>query len=241
MPKKNVWDFKMQGDDCAEIYIYEEIGEYWGKSAKDFATELNALGDIAELSVRINSMGGSVFDGFTIHSLLKNHSAKVTINIDGIAASIASVIAMAGDEIKISENGFLMIHEPWTFIGGTAKDLRDEADVLDKLQTQAIQAYAKKTELSEDEIFEMMDGKETWLNAEEAVEKGFADSVMEPSKATSLFIDRNLYPNAPQSLKHRAAKGKVADKIKQSDAERDAEAVAVRMRVIDLDSVAHTV
>lgn len=230
---KSDWNFQMQGDDSAEVYLYEEIGEFWGKSAKDFATELDALGDIKNLSVRINSMGGSVFDGFSIHSLLKNHSAHVTINIDGIAASIASVIAMAGDEVKISENGFIMLHEPWTIMAGTAQDFRNEADVLDKLRDQSVKAYSVKTGLSEADILTMVDGVETWLNAEEATERGFADSVMEPNKAAALVVDRNLYPNAPEVLKHRAAKCKAIDKVK---AERTARDTAVRLRILDIEN-----
>ena len=232
----SVWDFRMQGDREAEVYLYEEIGEYWGRSAKDFVAELDALGEIDQLTVRINSMGGSVFDGFTIHSRLSTHPANVTIKIDGIAASIASVIAMAGDDIQIAENGFFMIHQPWTFAMGTAKDLRDEADVLDKLQAQGIKAYSKRSGQSEDDVLAMMnDGLETWLNAEESVEKGFADSIMEGSNATQLCIDRNLYPNAPAALKHRPTKAQAARKIEQAKAEREAEAIAIRLRVLELD------
>lgn len=231
---KSKWDFRMQGDRSAEIYIYEEIGEMWGLSARDFASELESLGDVDSLSIRINSMGGSVFDGFTIHSLLKNHPARVTVNVDGIAASIASVIAMAGDEIRIAENGFLMIHEPWTISLGTARDLRNEADVLDKLQSQAVATYANRTGLGADEVTAMMDGIETWLNASDAIEKGFADSMTEPSKAAALVIDRTRFPNAPAALKHRDTEGEAGEKIAQARAEREAEAVAIRMRLLDI-------
>lgn len=231
---KAKWDFRMQADRSAEVYIYEEIGDMWGLSAKDFATELQSLGEIDSLSVRINSMGGSVFDGFTIYSLLRNHQARVTVNIDGIAASIASIIAMAGDEIRIAENGFLMIHEPWTIAMGTASDFRNEADVLDKLMDQGVSIYAQRTGLSEEEISAMILGVETWMNATEAVEKGFANALTEPSKAAALMIDRNRFPNAPAALKHRDTEGEAAKKIAQANAERDAESVAIRLRLLDI-------
>lgn len=229
------WDFKMKGDRKAEVFVYEEIGEFWGLGAKEFAAELKSLGDdVDQIDVRINSMGGSVFEGFTIHSLLKNHKAKVVTKIDGIAASIASVIAMAGDEIEISENGFLMVHEPWTIMIGTAKEFREEAEVLDRLRGQSVKIYATRTGKSEKEVLALIEGKETWLNADEAVEMGFADFKMEPSKAAALTIDRNLYPNAPSQLKHRPVAKQTAEQIDQAEKEREAEAVAVRMRLLDI-------
>lgn len=233
MPKN--WNFKMMGERKAEVFIYEEIGEFWGLGAKQFADELKNLGDVNEIEVRINSMGGSVFEGFTIHSLLKNHKARVTTKIDGIAASIASVIAMAGDEIQISENGFLMVHEPWTIMMGTAREFREEADVLDKLRDQSLRTYAERTGKTEEEMLALIDGKETWLNADEAVEMGFADLKMEPSKAAALTVDRNLFPNAPEQLRHRPIAQQAAEKVDQAKKEREAEAVAVRMRLLDID------
>jgi ATP-dependent protease ClpP protease subunit len=230
------WDFQMKGERSAEVYLYEEIGRmFGGLTSKSFAEELNALGAVDEITLRINSMGGSVFDGFTIHSLLKNHAAKVTVKVDGIAASIASLIAMAGDEIQISENGFFMIHEPWTIISGTAKELREEADTLDKFQSQGNQAYASRSGLPESEILAMMaDGKETWLNATESVSKGFANSIIQPSRAAALTIDRNLFPNAPSQLKHRPISGDAKGDLDKAKAESEAKAVAVRMRLLDI-------
>lgn len=229
------WQIKMAGD-TATIYVYEQIGEWWGLSAKDFATQLADIGDVKTINLRINSLGGSVFDGFTIHSLLRDHPAKVIVHIDGIAASIASVIAMAGDEIKIAENGFIMVHEPWTIMQGTAKDFRNEADLLDKLQEQAINAYVKRSGLDRDEVFEMLDGKETWLNAAEAVEKGFATEVAEPSNESALVIDREMYPNAPKQLRHQPASAAVKSQIEHAEQERNAVAVAVRLRILDIEN-----
>lgn len=233
------FNFKMLSAGVAELYLYEEIGAFWGKSAKEFSAELADLGPVEEINVRINSMGGSVFDGFTIHSLLKNHAAKVVVHIDGIAASIASVIAMAGDEIRISENGFLMIHQPWTFAEGTAQTLREKADVLDKLQEQGVKIYADRSGLNEAEVLALMDnGVETWLNATEAISRGLADSMMESVEAVSMVVDRKLFPNAPASLKHRDTPGEAGEMVAKANAEAEAESIAIRRRLLDIETPA---
>src|SRR3990172_7858441 len=116
----------------AEILIYEYIGrDYFGEgvSPKSFAEELKAFGDIRKLHVRINSPGGDVFDGNTIYNILRNHQAYIEVHIDGIAASVASVVAMVGDKIIISENAMMMIHDPWAIVGGEADEMRKMAEV----------------------------------------------------------------------------------------------------------------
>ena len=176
MPNPRRW-FEMKADKkTGEIRIFGEIG-FFSISAEDFLEELDNLGEVDTIRLHINSPGGEVFDGFTIYNVLKRHPAKVSVLIDGVAASIASVIAMAGDTVIMPENAFIMMHNPMMFAGGDAKDFRNAADVLEKIKTNAVKAYSKKaTELSKDELAEMMDD-ETWLSAEEAVEKGFADEI----------------------------------------------------------------
>ena len=161
-----------------ELFIYEDIGDgfFGGITAKDISKELKAAGKINELFVRLNSVGGNVFEGVAIYNLLKRHPAKKTVTIDGIAASIASVIAMAGDHVEMAENGSFMIHDPWTLAGGNAEDLRKQADELDHIKGSLVTTYKAKTELSEDKISDFMI-KETWFNAEEALQHGFIDSV----------------------------------------------------------------
>ena len=106
----------------ANISIYEEIGG-WGITAQQFSEDLKALGDISHISLHIHSPGGDVFDGIAIYNLLNKHPAKVTVQIDGLAASMASVIAMAGDRIVMPENALMMIHKPWGISGGNANDM----------------------------------------------------------------------------------------------------------------------
>ena len=129
---------KAVDSQSAEIEIYDEIG-YWGITAKEFANQLNGLGnEINEIKVLINSPGGSVDDGITIYSLLKAHSAQVSVEIQGMAASIASVIAMAGDSVSMNHLGLFMIHNPATIARGDADEMRKAADVLDKVKNNII-------------------------------------------------------------------------------------------------------
>lgn len=228
---KSNWQFKMQGDRKAEVFLYEEIGKFWGLAAKDFAEELAALGELDELSVRVNSMGGSVFEGFSIYSLLRENQAKIIMNIDGIAASIASVIAMAGDEIRIAENGFLMIHKPMVITIGDDEEHVAQAERLRKFEQRSVSVYAERSGLPDEEVAAMLK-PETWMNAEEAKEKGFADSIMQPNKAAALVIDRGLFPNAPEALAHREIGSRQA---RQAKDEKDAAAVAIRLRLLELD------
>jgi ATP-dependent Clp endopeptidase proteolytic subunit ClpP len=181
----------------AEIVIYDEVGAF-GIPAKAFLDELKALGPVAELTIRINSPGGSVFDGVAIYNALKRHDARVTVSIDGIAASIASMIAMAGDEIVMPENAMLMLHDPSALVIGTAADMRDMADALDKMKAGMIAAYRDKSGRSDAEIEALMQA-ETWLSAEEAVALGLADRVEQPVKMAAHF-DLSRFHNIPPQL-----------------------------------------
>lgn len=167
-----------QVDDVAEIFIYDEIG-MWGTSAQNFAIDL-ALIKANTINVRINSPGGSVFDGYAIYSLLANHPAKVIVYVDGWAASIASVIMCAGDEINIAESAYVMIHKPWSFAMGTADDMRAEADILDGLQETIQQIYVDRTGGDAKAIAKQVEA-ETWFKGQEAVDAGFADKLI-PNK-----------------------------------------------------------
>jgi len=131
----------------AEVAIYDEIGAY-GVSAKGFLAELGALPDGTPVDLRLNSPGGSVFDAVAIHNALKRHEGPVTVWIDGIAASAASYIAMAGDEIVMPENAFLMIHDPAGLVMGTAEDMRAMAEALDKVKGSLVSGYAAKSGLN---------------------------------------------------------------------------------------------
>lgn len=186
--------------DTAEILIYEQIGkDYWsdeGIAAKDFAADLKAMGDVKNITVRLNSPGGSVFEGNTIYNLLKAHQATVTVYIDGIAASIASVIAMAGDKIIMPENALIMIHDPWSMVAGTADDMRKMAEALDKIKESLKTSY-KRSMMTDEEITQMMTD-ETWMTAQEALDKGFCDEVITAVKVAASF-DLSQFRKAPQA------------------------------------------
>lgn len=176
----------------AEILIYGAIGASWFEdsiTAKQFSDELKALGEnIKEIEVRINSPGGDVFEGWAIHARLKQHPAKVTVYVDGIAASIASIIALAGDKVIMAEGSQMMIHSAWTMAAGNARDFDKVVDRLLTIDDQLISAYVKKTKKSRSEIKDLVEA-ETWFTAEQAVEAGLADEIFSeamPIAASSL-------------------------------------------------------
>lgn len=165
---------------AAEVWIYGDIGESWdGESvaAKDFVKSFSDL-DVDAITVRINSFGGSVTDGLAIHNAIKRHPANVTVEIDGAAFSIASLIAMAGDEVRMAENALLMIHAPWSLAFGNSADMRDAADMLDKYAQAMSSAYIAQSGKTADDIMALLlDGKDHWYTAAEALTEGFVDAV----------------------------------------------------------------
>ena len=181
----------------AEVLIYDEIGAY-GVTAKGFLAELGALPNDAALDLRLNSPGGSVFDAVAIFNALKRHAGEVTVWIDGIAASAASYIAMAGDIVVMPQNAFLMIHDPSGLVMGTAEDMRSTAEALDKVKGSLIQGYAAKSGKPDAEIAALM-AAETWLDAQEALALGLIDRIAEPVKLAASF-DIARFRNAPAEL-----------------------------------------
>lgn len=181
----------------AEVSIYDEIGAY-GVSAKGFLAELGALPDGTPVDLRLNSPGGSVFDAVAIYNALKRHAGTVTVWIDGIAASAASYVAMAGDEIVMPENAFLMIHDPSGLAMGTAGDMRAMAEALDKIAGSLVRGYAAKSGKPDDEVAALM-AAETWFDAGDAVAAGFADRLAGPVRMAARF-DIGRFRNAPPDL-----------------------------------------
>ena len=199
------WEMKNSSEGVGELTMYGEISNesWWGDEVtpKEFKADLDALGDINTLNVYINSPGGDVFAGQAIHSMLKRHSASVNVYIDGLAASIASVIAMAGDKVIMPKNAMIMIHKPWSWAVGNSNEFRKLADDLDKIEGSIIDAYEAKANIERNEIVSLVDA-ETWLSAEECVNKGFADE-LEETKAIAACVDSALldkYTNAPERL-----------------------------------------
>ncbi|QIF56515.1 ClpP-like prohead protease/major capsid protein fusion protein [Providencia rettgeri] len=201
-PEKSWFQMKATSETSADIYIYDEIG-MWGISARRFTEDLISLGNINHINLHIHSPGGEVFEGIAIYNQLKNHNATITVYIDGLAASMASVIAMVGDEIIMPTNAMMMIHKPWGVSWGDANDMRDYADLLDKVENVLIPAYMEKTGKTKEEI-EAMLGEETWLTAEECVEHGFANTVIEPVKAMASLSSKRIeeFKSMPNSLKN---------------------------------------
>lgn len=198
---KNWYSIQAKANNKAEVWIYDEIGA-WGVSARQFAQEVKALGDVKHIDVRIHSPGGDVFEGMAIYNLLKNHPAVVHAHIDGLAASMASVIAMAADVIHMPENAMMMIHKPWGIQGGDADDMRQYADLLDKVEGSLTSAYVKKSGKSEDEIKVLLKS-ETWYTGAEAVQAGFADQLTETLKAVASLQSQRMqeFTNMPEALK----------------------------------------
>lgn len=202
-----------KAEETPKIYIYDEIG-YWGNSAKDFADELNKI-DSAELVVHLNSPGGEIFDGLAIYQALKNHKASVTIMVDGLAASIASVIAMAADRLVMAPKATMMIHDGWTMGVGNAAEMRKLADLLDKQSEIIASAYADRT--GQDANFwrdRMRD--ETWYNAQEALDAGLIDEIEGQEKKADDAFDLGVFAHAgresaPEPVIKMASTEKIVD------------------------------
>lgn len=179
-----------------DLDVYDVIGDFWGEgvSAKDVAKKLREAKKANQINVRINSTGGDAYDGGAIYTLLAQSPANVTVDIDGVAASAASVIAMAGNQVRMSETALLMIHNPWTYVVGEAADLRQRADMLDKLRDSLANAYIRKTGLTREKITELLDA-ETWMSADEAVDLGFADHVTEAVAAAAALPSELNWPS----------------------------------------------
>ena len=220
----------MSADNEADIFIYGEITSYeWDEtdtSASSFKKELDELGDVSAINLYVNSPGGSVFEGIAIYNMLKRHNAKVHAYVDGLAASIASVIIMAADKIYMPANSMIMVHNPWTFAIGNSTELRKQADDLDRIGESSKQSYLQKAgdKLSDDKLQKMLDD-ETWLNANEALEYGLCDVVIEENKMAASISGEYLqrYKNIPNQLieqketisaKEMADRKKIAEQAK---------------------------
>ena len=162
-----------EGETSAEISIYDAIGSF-DVNAKQFVDELKDI-NAEVINLRINSPGGSVIDGNAMFNALQRHPAKVITHIDGLAASMASVIAMAGDEVHMADNALLMIHNPWTMSIGDADELRADADLLDKMSASILSSYGR-SQYEVEELKNLMD-EETWFTAQEAFDAGFVDHI----------------------------------------------------------------
>lgn len=183
-PRNATWySIRNQDGDKAVLRIFDEIHWLFGVDAAQFSADLAEI-TAPEIEVQINSPGGDVFDGVAIYNQLRAHPARITTRVDGIAASIASVIVQAGDRRMMMSASQQMIHEAWGLAIGPASEMREFADLLDK-QTDVIAGiYAERSGRKAGELRSMMEG-ETWLSADEAVDAGLADEVIAPDPQAS--------------------------------------------------------
>ncbi len=193
---------------AAEILIFGDIGEsWWGESitAASFVRELAQL-DVDDITVRINSHGGSVSDGIAIYNALRRHNARVTTSIEGVAASIASLIAMAGDTVEMAENALLMVHAPWGYSAGNAVDMREFADLLDSWSQAMATSYAAKTGRDVTEMLGLLtDGQDHWYTAAEAKAEQFIDSVV-AAVPVAAALDLSRYRALPAAAAAQSAR-----------------------------------
>lgn len=186
-------------DDPATISMFDPIGQdFWtgeGVTAKRVSAILRNVGADRDVVVNINSPGGDLFEGMAIYNLLREHKGKVTVKVLGLAASAASIIAMAGDEVQIARAGFLMIHNTWVVVLGNANDLREIADQLEPFDIAMAEIYAARTGLEIKAVQKKMDA-ETWINGSAAVDEGWADSLL---PADEVQRDRNAKAKQPSA------------------------------------------
>lgn len=201
---KHTW-FTMKAnaaDDSADISLHDEIG-FWGVTAADFIKEFKSLA-AKNINLSINSPGGSVFDGLAIYNALKFSGKQINVMVLGIAASAASIVAMAGTKISMPSNTFMMIHNPMGVAMGGAEEMRGMAEILDKITASAVGIYTLRTGQSAEDITAMLNA-ETYLTAAEAKDKGFAEEVLDEVKVTASF-DVDALPAAVKTAYMTAQK-----------------------------------
>lgn len=198
-------EFKARGSR-GEIWLYDQIGaSFWGDgiTAKAFQKELAALGKVTTINVRINSPGGDVFDGFAIYNQLVQHPAAIEVDVDGVAASIASIIAMAADagKLRMAKNAMMMIHDPQGGAYGDETELQRVAALLRTVKGNLAETYVDRTGAKRADVDAWM-SEETWFTAEAAIERGFADAVTQESQVLAVF-DPKAFRNVPEKLRQR--------------------------------------
>lgn len=206
---KTTWTFALAGEgtERLELDIFDIIDDsFFGVSARDVLARMKSAEDVKSILVRINSRGGDIIEGLAIHNLLAETEANVEVHVVGLAASMAGVIAMAGDTIKMSAGAFLMLHNPWGVSVGEADDLRAHADLLDKMRSSLVDVFVGRTGKKAAEVLEIMKA-ETWFTAEEAKEAGFVDEIVKPKEkakaqafAAFAALDTAAYQHVPEAI-----------------------------------------
>lgn len=178
----NASAFSGEAGRVLRVDLYDEIDSFWGIGPEDVAGALQDAGKIDLVDVHMNSIGGNVFDGAAIYNLLKAHSAQVLVTVEGLAASSGSLIAMAGDRIVMGEAAWMVLHRVWGAVGGNAEDMREMADLLDRMTDEFSVVYQRRSG-QEAKVVDDWIAAETWFSGKEAVEAGLADESSEESNA----------------------------------------------------------
>jgi ATP-dependent Clp protease protease subunit len=221
MPK--TWFKASKTGTVGTVLIFSDIGA-WGVSSESFRRDIDALGKVDTLDVKIASDGGDVATGFHIYNILASHPAHVVVTVEALAASMASVVAMAGDDVRMPKNAMMMIHNPFGAVQGQSDEIASFAEALAIMRENIIQAYVDRTGLSSEQVGTMMD-KETWLKADKAVELGFADSVIAPTemRASVNLAKFNKVPNAfGRSIQKETTAMTTPNEKVETDAEKTA-------------------
>lgn len=234
-------------NDAATIYLYDVIDPFWGVSAIAFAAALNQVRNADSITLRINSPGGDVFEGRSIASLLSDVADRLTVQVDGLAASAATTVAIQGKNLIMMPGSFFMIHKAWTFAMGNDDELTALAKLLGKIDGELSAEYAQVSGKSVEETLRLM-AEETWFTAQEAVDAGFADSVagaaadddeqVIPDKDEDATQDRaawnlSAYARAPKLAIASARRPKIAADVSRETNPRDSAARALRLREIN--------
>lgn len=247
------WNITKKQEKKAELSIYGDLVDYswWDDSssvtASKFKKALDAVGAVDEILVRINSGGGSVFVGHSIYSQLKNHGAKIVCRVEGLAASAASVVAMAADTLIMGNTDYLMIHNPSSIAWGDAAEMRKNADALDVIKDGIVAAYVEKTGKSKEVISALMDA-ETWMTGDKAVEMGFADETGEEKSLEAVLNDNRLvlngvsmdmskYSNFPRSYFDNRVDSKVENKVEAVKTETKIDKEETKVPITNLEEL----
>ena len=216
--------FQAKGSN-AEIWLYDQIGaSFWGDgiSAKAFQKELTALGKVSTINLRINSPGGDVFDGLAIYNQLKQHPARIVVDVDGLAASIASIIAMSGDEVRMAGNAMMMIHNAHGMAVGDAGEMQRMAALLKQINVNLADTYAARTAQTPAQLQAWMDD-ETWMTADTAVQHGFADAITAEQPVSACFGLLQNFRHVPSALRNQRP-------VDNNPTHRDIAAVRIRQQ-----------
>lgn len=216
----------IENDDICDIYLYGDVGEWDEVNSYNFRCSLSNIEDNKPINIHISSYGGEVAEGLAIGSLIKQHKGKTVAIIDSWACSIASIIACSCDEIEMYSSSMLMIHNALCGIVGNAKDLREQADVLDKISESLKTVYLSKSngKLTLEKVTELMDN-ETWLSAEECSEYGLCDKIIGLNNNMVAKLDEgilNKYKNVPEQVKD------IIDSVKQIEIQN-------KIKLLDLE------